>query len=420
VQTAPTDGATDVPVEANITIKFSGPVDPSTLTMQSVQVNGRPLSELENGAVTFPEDDSGVVLFRMKPDSVYRVSLDSGVQDTRGNALGRRFSWRFATRSRQGEPGTPVKVFARYPRFNDRRVPINAPITMTFTTEVDPASLSAGSVRVLPTSGGNAVPGKVTVQGRRAVFRPDAPLEPNRTYEVQLAAGVKGKAGNASERASSWQFTTGDGPSEGPAITDCWYESHTDSEGLRLVFHAAAETLVRPGQEAAPAVANPTVPGPTHVLKAAVVSLSGLVPTQPLSTPTSVSATDLPLTNAAPNTVVYAAYTHGGGSGQGNSVAGNSRHDPAVEPVTAAVEAALAGAQAVTLQDSGDIIEHADEAQGDGVYSGRLALGKDFPAGQAQIGFSILLPDGKRTEPVTISFYVLPPPSAAEPAATAK
>jgi hypothetical protein len=418
VQTAPADGATNVPVGANITIKFSRPVDPSSMTVQAVVVNDHPLARMQEAAVAFPEDDSAVVLFRMKADSVYRISLDASVKDTKGNALAQPFSWRYATTSRMSGPDTPVKVFARYPRFNDRRIPLNAPITMAFTAEVDSASLSGKSVRVLPTSGGTPVSGNVTVQGRRVVFRPDAPLEPNRTYEVQVAAGVKGKSGKASERASSWQFTTGDGLSEGPSITDCWYESYAEPEGLRMVFHVAAENLVKPDKAAGRAATVTQMPGASGSLKAAVVSLSGLVPAQPLSTPTAVSAMDLPVTNGAPNTVVYAAYTHGGGSGQGNSVAGNRRHDPATEPVTAAVEAALAGAQAVTLHDSGNLIEHGDEAQGDGVYSGRLALGKEFPAGQAQIAFSIVLPDGKRTEPVTMSFYVLPP--AAEPAATAK
>ena len=91
-----------------------------------------------------------------------------------------------------------------------------------------------------------------------------------------------------------------------------------------------------------------------------------------------------------------------------------------MEKVTAAADAALAGEQAVTLHDSGDVIEHGDETKGDGIYSGRLALGKQFSVGQAQIAFSIVLPDGTRTEPVTMSFYVLPPPAPAEPAATGK
>ncbi len=419
VSTSPADGAAVVPVEENIIVKFSSPVDRSSINTQSVQVNGHPLGEMENGGVAFPEEDSAVVLFRMKANTVYQINLAASIRDTKGNALGDTFSWRFATVSRIGQPGTPVKVFARYPRHNDERVPINAPITMAFTTEVDPASLSAESVWVVPASGGSPLPGKISIQGRRVVFRPDVPLNPHRTYEVRVEAGVRAMSGLASEREASWQFTTGKGQSEGPAIMDCWHEGYTDREGVRMVFHVAAENLVKPGQTVGKAERTTQLPGTNGVLKAAVVSLNGLVPQQPLSTPSPVSANNMPVTNGAPNTVIYAAYTHGGGNGQGNSVAGNSRKDPAMEPVAAAVEAALSGERAVTLYDVGDVVEHGDEAGGDGVYSGRLAVGKEFPVGQALVAFSILLPDGKRTEPVTMPFYVLPP-AAAESAPPAK
>lgn len=418
--TTPADGATHVPVEENIIVKFSSPVDQASVTTQSVQVNGRPLGEMENGGLAFPEADSAVVLFRMRGNTVYQISLAASIKDTKGNALGKPFSWRFATVSRIGQPGTPVKIFARYPRYNDQRVPINAPITLVFTTEVDPASLSAESVRVVPTSGGSPVPGKISIQGRRAVFRPDAPLKPHRTYEVQMAAGVKAMSGLASEREASWQFTTGKGPSEGPAITECWYENYRDREGLRMVFHVAAENLVKVGAETDKAARATQMPGASGTLKAVVVSLNGLVPQQPLSTPTMNQAKDMPVTTGVPETVVYAAYTHGGGSGQGNSVGGNSWKDPAMEPVNAAVAAALGGAEAVTLYDVGDLVEHGDEVRGDGVYSGRLALGKEFPAGQALIAFSILRPDGSRTEPVTMSLYVLSPAAAVESVIEAK
>jgi len=414
--TTPADGAAHVPVEANIIVKFSAPVDPASLTPQTVQVNDQPLAELENGGLAFPEADSAVVLFRMKANAVYQITLAGSVKDTQGNALGQPFSWRFASVSRIGQPGAPVKAFARYPRHNVYGVPVNAPITLSFTTELEGKSLSGESVRVVPSSGGPAVPGKVAVEGRRVIFRPEAPLAPNQTYEVEIAAGVKSKAGMTSERSSSWQFTTGDGPREGPVITECWYESYPEATGLRLVFHVAAENLLKEGAKADKAARATRMPGANGVLQAAVVSLAGLVAQQPLSTPTSRQAKDMPVTNGGPETVVYAAYTHGGGRGPGNSVAGYDGKDPGMELVNAAVAAALDGAGAVTLYDVGDLVEHGDEVRGDGVYSGRLKLSPQFPTGPALIAFSILRPDGSRTSPETMSLYILPPPAAVESA----
>lgn len=60
-----------------------------------------------------------------------------------------------------------------------------------------------------------------------------------------------------SERSSSWQFTTGDGPREGPVITECWYESYPEATGLRRC-HVAAENLLKEGAKADKAArANP-------------------------------------------------------------------------------------------------------------------------------------------------------------------
>jgi len=80
--TTPSDGAAHVPVEANIIVKFSAPVDPASLTPQTVQVNDQPLAELENGGLAFPEADSAVVLFRMKANAVYQITLAGSVTRT--------------------------------------------------------------------------------------------------------------------------------------------------------------------------------------------------------------------------------------------------------------------------------------------------------------------------------------------------
>lgn len=409
----PAHGSVDVPVGENIIVKFSGPLDKASLDAGSVLVNDKPLSDWENGGLAFPEDDSAVILFRAKSDQVYRIVLKSSVKGTDGSALARDFSWRFATTSRVGEAGAPVRIFARYPRLNDMRVPTNAPVTMTFTGEIAPESISGGSILVIPQPDGKPVAGKITVQGMRAIFRPDAPFQPNRTHEVQVAAGVASTSGEMMERPGVWQFTTGGGPAEGPVITDCWYESHADKDGLRFVFHASVENLVKPAEKGGTPekpIASPAAPGllaEGYALKAALVSLEAISPSQPLSTPNDLSAKDMPITTG-PTTVVTAAYTHGGGAGQGNSVEGSAWKDPIAEKIEAAVDAALKSGKAAALQDSGDVIRQGDRLKGDGVYSARLAVGKAFPPGQALLAFTVTMPDGKATEPVTIGYYVLP------------
>lgn len=399
----PENGAPGVLPGANVVVEFNRAVDQSTVNGDTVLVNGRPLREVEGGAVVCPDNTSCVVLFRQSRGNVYTISLTTSIKDKFGQPLTQPYTWRFATASGAVDPDIPPRVFVRYPRLNDMRVPTNTPISMVFTDELDPASVTDTSVVVAPNLEGTAVSGKVHVRGTRMVFRPAEPLKPQTTYEVHLSTGIKSKSGNAAEPVSSWQFTTGEGPSQGPIVADCWYESYTDDNGTRIVFHAATENLVEPNTR--PAVVASVLPA-GHAVKAAVVSLAGLLPTQPLSIPTDVSASDLPVSSGAPPTVVQAAYTHGGGSGKGNSVGENSSNDPAMEKVWAAVDAALAGNKAVTLRDSGNAIDDGDQVADDGVYSGRMFLDNSFPTGQAFVAFSIAQPDGKRTQPVTISLYV--------------
>jgi len=407
----PENNASGVLPGANVIVRFNRAVDKSTVNADTVLVNDRPVREMEGGAVVFPEETSCAVLFRQRRGNVYTVTLTTSVRDRSGTPLAKPYTWRFATASGAVDSGAPPRVFVRYPRLNDMRVPTNVPITMIFTDELDPASVTNASVLVVPALKGPAVSGKVDVHGTRLVFRPDDPLKPQTTYEVHLAAGIKSKSGNEAEPVSSWQFTTGEGPSQGPIVADCWYESYTDDNGTRLVFHAATENLVQPNKPTAadkPPVATVGALPAGHTVKAAVVPLAGLLSTQPLSTPTDVSASDLPISSGAPPTVVQAAYTHGGGSGQGNSVGANSSVDPAMEKVWAAVDAALAGDKAVTLHDSGNAVDDGDQAAGDGVYSGRMSIDKSLPTGLAFVAFSITQPDGKRTQPVTISLHVIP------------
>ena len=422
VSVDPPDGAKDVRTSSNIRVDFDSVMDASTITTSTVLLDGKPLAEVPGAEVVHPDGKSAVLLLRLVQNNSYRFTLTTAIRDSAGEALAEAYTWQFVTASRVDDPDTPVRVFARYPRMNDFGIPTNAPITMTFTTEMDPESFGAGSILVRKTTGGQAVAGKVTVKGRRVVFRPDAPLAANQPYEAVVSNDVKSRWGAVPLKDSSWQFTTGDGPGEGPVIADAWYESYADRESLRLVFHAAVENLVKP-DSAAPAPAKP-LPAPGdpgvlaegHALKAAVVSLEAIAPSQPLSTQTSQSAKDMPVTTG-PTTVVTAAYTHGGGAGQGNSVEGSTWKDPTEEKIEAALDAALEGPGAVGLDDSGDLIGHGDREKGDGVYSARLTLEKGFPVGQALVAFTVVAPEGKKTGPVTMAVYVTPPsPEAAAPA----
>ncbi len=413
VEVQPSNGQTGVSAGANVVVKFNGMPDHKSFDRKSILINGKPLSDIPDSAVVFPDEVSCVLLFRMSPSTAYEIALPMSLKNTSGVALDKPYKWKFSTKSGMEDSSAPLQVFARYPRFNDMDTPTNAPITMVFTNELDPASVVDSSVEVIPFQG-KPVAGKVTLDGRRLVFRPDEPLPARRTHEVHLRAGIKGKAGEECKPIRNWQFTTTYGPEEGPVVTDCWYESMTSNDGTTFILHASMENLVKPDDETKDSADKPKKklenPGallPGQTFKAAIATLVGVFPQQPLSNPTEASAADMPVKNkSVPDTIVYAEYTHGGGAGQGNSVEGASKKSPADELMDSVIQTALNSSSAVIMRDSGDEIKDGDNKKGDLIYSGRLFIDNKYPEGQALLCFAIAKPDGALTESVTMGHYV--------------
>lgn len=412
-ETYPGDGARDIPIGANIYVTFDRRMDPATLDPAKLLINGHALSKIEGAAAVMPDPEGRqlVILLRMHQDRVYGITLLPGLADAYGNTFNKPFTWKFATSSRSEEPDIPVKAFARFPRMNDDEIPTNAPITAVFISALDPGTVTPDTVIVRHNVTNEPVAGNVTVKANRMVFRPTAPLEPNTTYEVELAAGIMSAAGRIMERPSIWQFTTGDGPAEGTIVADIWSEDYTDRTQRSVILHAAVENLVLPGKGDKRPAAERAVLARGHTLRAAILPLKEIMPIQELSpvTPDPAVATPSPTqaTDEGPTTTVIAAYTHGGGKGIGNNT-GNSL-DPEREKIRLAATGALAKTMIPALQDSGDVIAHGDRNPDDNIYSSRFTLDDAAPGGPVLAVFMIVLPDGSYTDPVTHSLYIQPP-----------
>ncbi len=413
METVPADGALDVPVGTHITVTFDRRMDPATLDPARILVNGRSISEIEQAGTVMPDPEGRqvVILLRMHQDRVYGITLLPGLADMHGNTLDKPFAWKFATSSRSQEADIPVKAFARFPRMNDCEVPTNAPITAVFINALDPASVTTETFIVRQNVTNEPVAGNFTVKANRVAFRPAVSLEPNTTYEVELASGIKNTMGRAMERPSIWQFTTADGPVEGPIVADIWSEDHTDRTERSIILHAAVENLVLPGKGDRLPTMERAVLAKGHTLRAAILPLKEVAPVQELSPvtpePSPIAPTVAQTEAEGPTTTVVAAYSHGGGKGIGNNT-GNGL-DPELGKIRSAATAALAKTAIPAFQDSGEVIAHGDRTEGDNIYSTRFVLDDTQPGGLSLIAFMIVLPDGSCTEPVTHSLYIQPP-----------
>ncbi|MFZ5477403.1 MAG: Ig-like domain-containing protein [Myxococcota bacterium] len=88
-------------------------------------------------------------------------------------------------------------------------IPTSGRVGLSFDEQIEPKSVHAGSFRVWREDGA-AVAGRFYAQETLANFVPDAPLEPDTTYFVEVpAGGIADVTGNPTEATLSFAFSTG-------------------------------------------------------------------------------------------------------------------------------------------------------------------------------------------------------------------
>jgi hypothetical protein len=173
-----------VPINAQVVVQFSEPVDAATLG-QAV-LNGVSTSQrLTNGNQT-------LTLTPVQPlatSTTYTVTV-TGVQDVSGNALTAPSSTTFTTSS--GADLTAPVVVSVSPANGASGVPTNAVVQLQFSKRIDPLTVTPSTFIVYPTNTGIPISGTIMVSadGRTATFAPSAPLSTTATYQVQATNGI--------------------------------------------------------------------------------------------------------------------------------------------------------------------------------------------------------------------------------------
>jgi len=212
----PVPGATGMPRNARVEIRFSEPV--SELSLSNVQLltnGGTPVS------VTRALSDTNRLL-TLRPNGLlsgnrtYTISV-GGVRDTSNNVMAAPFTSTFATSSRT-DLIAPT-VIATNPSAEDRGVGINVVARLTFSEPIDPLSVSAENFLLGNASGGAFLDATVLIAAdRRSVaLTPNAALLPYTRYYVQLN-GFADVAGNPGGGAFVAFYTGGGFDTSPPAV----------------------------------------------------------------------------------------------------------------------------------------------------------------------------------------------------------
>ena len=204
VSTVPGYAAVGVPLEQKMSITFSEPMAPTSVTAATytLRAGATPVA----ATVTY----SGIsgVLTPWEPlaeNTVYTATLSTGATDLAGNAMESAYEWRFTTGS---APDTtrPV-VVSTIPANNALAVDIGQNISAIFSEKLAPATVNSASMTLM--RGSTPVAGTVTYSGVTAVFDPSASLVAGSVYQVTIAATVTDLAGNSLASAFGWSFTAG-------------------------------------------------------------------------------------------------------------------------------------------------------------------------------------------------------------------
>jgi hypothetical protein len=220
ISTVPASAAINVPTNQTITATFSKPMDPSTIvasgtfTVAVAGVGGATVA----GTVSYT---GATATFKptanLAASTQFTAKITAAAKDLSGNALGAGVApnpWNFTTGT--GPNTTAPTITFTSPANSATGVALNKTVNATFSTAMDPLTITAPGAFTLAVAGvnGAAVTGTVTYDSQTniATFAPSANLTASTQYTATVTNSAKDLAGNALAAGlvpNPWNFTTG-------------------------------------------------------------------------------------------------------------------------------------------------------------------------------------------------------------------
>lgn len=200
IDTNPTDGETNVPLNRIITVTFNEEINPDTIDPTSFTIEG---AAAIAGDITY----SGTTATftpnaNLTPNTTYVGKVTTAVKDLNGNALQQDYIWTFTT-------GTTLqpKVTVTSPADDETNVVLNKVISASFNMPMNPSTINATTFTLK--QGVTPILGVVTYNGNNAFFTPNTNLNPNLVYTATITTGASNNAGIPIGADYIWNFTTG-------------------------------------------------------------------------------------------------------------------------------------------------------------------------------------------------------------------
>ncbi len=203
---SPANGATAVPINAQVVIQFSEPVNAATLS--GVTLSGSSGAAMVSSSVSNGNQMLTLIpIVPLSPNGTYTLNI-AGILDLSGNALAAPVTSSFTTAS--GADLIAPTVASASPVDAASGVPTNAVIQVQFNKQIDPLTVTNTTFQVVQAITAIPATGTVAVStdGKTATFTPSAPLDSLTYYQVQLARSIADLEGQTLSCCNS-HFTTG-------------------------------------------------------------------------------------------------------------------------------------------------------------------------------------------------------------------
>ncbi|MGD8625552.1 MAG: Ig-like domain-containing protein [Anaerolineae bacterium] len=186
----PVPGTTDVPLDSEIRVPFTRPMD--RLSVEA----GLTITPAVEGSTSW-EEDTLVFTPRtgLAPETLYDLALSPEIRDATGAPLARPSRWAFAT-----EPFLSKVQVPSGQAVDD----LGQVLQITFALPMRPNSVATALTISPPT------PGESTWSddGQTLTFRPESGWQPGADYQVSLGATARTASGQALGESLTWAFAT--------------------------------------------------------------------------------------------------------------------------------------------------------------------------------------------------------------------
>ena len=205
VDSDPAADATDVALDASISITFSTLMDTRSVA-DALELSPAVAHDLRwkgEQLTIVPRDP-------LTPNRRYTLTIGAGARDLGGTELQAPFSLSFRT------VVAGLNVDTIVPADGSDGIAVTSPIAIEFDRALDPGSVSNDLLHIEPAIAGNleVIPppgaaGLADGEARLLRFEPSGPLPPNTTFEVTLAPGLRATDGALMVTPVTWTFLTG-------------------------------------------------------------------------------------------------------------------------------------------------------------------------------------------------------------------